>query len=420
MRHPVLPVALAVFLAGCTAAGEPADRQAEEVTVYRVHYSLILEPEAGGASATLALKQDRHLLREARFGLSGSRWTDFEGDGSIERRGDTLVWQPPADGGALRWRVELDHRRGDAYDALLTPRWALFRGEDVFPAAATRTLTGAESEATFSVEAPSGWSVVTPYAEEDGRYRVVNPERRFDRPTGWMVAGELGVRRETIAGVQTAVAGPVGQGVRRMDILALLAWTLPELARLVPDLPPRLTIVSAGDPMWRGALSGPDSLYLHAERPLISENGTSTILHELMHVVLGRDAVEGDDWILEGFSEYYSVELLRRSGTVTAARNRDTLAGLEAWGEEADRLRKRHSTGATTALAVTVLGKLDAEIAERTEGERSLDDVLTRLARGEGDIDLDELVEVSAEVIGERPRTLTSAAFRRLLESGAR
>ena len=44
---------------------------------------------------------------------------------------------------------------------------------------------------------------------------------------------------------------------------------------------PRLLIVSAGDPMWRGGLSGPSSMFLHSDRPLISENRTSTLLHEL-------------------------------------------------------------------------------------------------------------------------------------------
>ena len=40
--------------------------------------------------------------------------------------------------------------------------------------------------------------------------------------------GKLGVRRETIAGTRIAVAAPEGQTVRRMDMLALLNWILPE------------------------------------------------------------------------------------------------------------------------------------------------------------------------------------------------
>jgi hypothetical protein len=52
-----------------------------------------------------------------------------------------------------------------------------------------------------------------------------------------MVMGRLGVRRDTIAGVRVAIAGPVDNAVRRLDMLALLNWTLPELASLLPAMP---------------------------------------------------------------------------------------------------------------------------------------------------------------------------------------
>jgi len=328
MRAACLILLLCLPLAACRADGEAAAAPAPEELVYRLHYEVVLEPLRGTAQASVTLDQRRHLLREARFSLSGRRWTAFSGDGKIERRNDKLVWHPPETGGTLRWQVAPDHRRGEGYDARMESGWAMFRGEDAFPAAATRTLKGAVSRSTLSIDAPRGWSVVTPYRKEDGRYVIVNDERRFDRPTGWMVAGDLGVRRDTIAGVRVTVAGPVDQGVRRVDMLALLNWTLPEVVRLVPAFPDRLTLVSAGDPMWRGALSAPNSLYIHADRPLISENGTSTLLHELMHIALGRDTVRGDDWILEGLAEYYSIELLRRTGTVTPRRSRATLQDL--------------------------------------------------------------------------------------------
>lgn len=427
MRDARLILLLCLPLAACRAGGEATAAPAPQELAYGLHYELVLQPSQGTAEASITLEQRRHLLREARFTLSGKRWTQFAGDGEIERRDGKLVWQPPEGGGTLRWQVALDHPRGDAWDARLTSDWAMFRGEDVFPAAATRTLKGAFSRSTLAIDAPDDWSVVTPYHEEDGRFVVVNRERRFDRPTGWMVAGHLGVRRDTIAGVRVSVAGPVDQGVRRVDILALLNWTLPEAVRLVPAFPGRLTVVSAGDPMWRGALSAPDSLYVHADRPLISENGTSTLLHELMHIALGRDTVHGDDWILEGLAEYYSVEILRRTGTVTRERSRATLRDLARWGRESDGLRRRHSTGAVTARAVGVFVELDREIRERSDGEHSLDDVLRRLAEdgsehggedrdeNQGRLDLAELRTAAHAVIGAPARSLSSAEFRAAL-----
>ncbi len=412
MRQTCLILLICLPLSACRVAGEAAASPLPDEFTYRLHYELVLEPLQGVARASITLDQPRNLLREARFRLSGERWHEFAGDGEIERRDGKLIWRPPEAGGTLRWQVALIHPRGEAYDARLGAEWALFRGEDAFPAAATRTLKSAVSRSTLSIRTPPGWSVVTPYREKDGRYQVVNDERRFDRPTGWMVAGNLGVRRDTIAGVRVAVAGPVDQGVRRVDVLALLNWTLPEIVRLLPDFPERLTVVCAGDPMWRGALSAPDSLYLHADRPLISENGTSTLVHELMHIALGRDTVRGDDWILEGLAEYYSVEVLRRTGTVTARRSADTFRELAAWGEESGGLRRRHSTGATTARAVSVFRSLDREIRERADRDASLDTVLRRLADGDGRLDLDELREAAAAVIGASSRTLASSEFR--------
>src|SRR3546814_11955514 len=81
-----------------------------------------------------------------------------------------------------------------------------------------------------------------------------------------------------------------------------------------------VVFVSAGDPMWHGGLSGPRSLFVHADRPLISENGSSTLMHEMVHVVTGLRAVSGDDWIVEGIAEYYSMVLLNRSGMLSDAR----------------------------------------------------------------------------------------------------
>ncbi len=416
MRPVIFVTLMLIASSGCTAAGEPAGETPATREYYQLEYALSLDPLAIEASASVRVRQTRHLLREARFRLDGERWTGFSGDGEILERDGLLIWRPPEAGGRLRWDVRLDHSREGGFDARLAADWALFRGEDAFPAAATRTLVGAVSQSSLKVTVPKAWSVVTPFPLEEGRFRIANPDRRFDRPTGWIVAGELGVRRDRIAGVRVAVAGPADQGVRRLDMLALLNWTLPSMKRALGGFPDRLTIVSAGDPMWRGALSAPSSIYVHAERPLLSENGTSTLVHELMHVGLGRQAASGQDWILEGLAEFYSVEILRRTRTVTAARHEDTLRSLARWGREADTLRRRHSTGPVTARAVGVFHALDTEIREASGGKRNLDDVLRRLAGGHGRLDLAELRAAAAREIGEPSKTLASSGFRRLVD----
>ena len=396
------------LLLPCSACNAPASEvpTGTDPLRYGLHYTLRLEPAEGRVYATAEVTQDRHLLRELSFD-DDPRLDGLEGDGQVARDGDRWVWQPPSGGGTLRWRVSVNHqRRGGGYDAWLGDDFGLFRAEDAIPRAASRTLKGAASNTSLQLRLPRGWSAVTEYAEYGGRYPVATPGRRFDQPSGWIVAGRLGVRREQIAGVRIAVAGPVGHSLRRLDMLALLHWTLPELGKVVPALPERITIVSAGDPMWRGGLSAPQSFYLHADRPLISENATSTLLHEVLHLALGFGTAHGYDWIVEGLAEYYSLEMLYRSGTISRDRYLKAHADLEAWSRDADSLCRPVSSGPVTALAVTVFAALDRETRKRTDRRAGLDEIVRALWEEDGPVDLHTLRRVAGRIAGREPAAL--------------
>lgn len=412
-RQTLLRASLIVVVAwGCRPAALVAQQAPEELR-YRVDYRVTLDPDALGARVEMRVRQPEHYLREVDMSTLGGRLTQFEGDGELSRdAAGRINWLPPAEGGTLRWFAELAHRRnGDGYDAYIEAEWALFRFEDIIPSADTRTLRGASSDTRVTVFRPEGWSVVTRYPEDGGTLRIVNPGRRFVTPTGWIVAGDLGVRIETIAGIRVVVAGPVGHDFRRMDILAMLHWTLPHIVRLMPRFPERLTIVGAGGPMWRGALSAPQSLYLHADRPLLSGNSTSTLLHELVHVGLRLAGEWGADWIVEGLAEYYSLEILRRSGTISEARYRDGHDKLASWAKRADTLCERRSSGSRTALAVTVMRAVDAEIRDKTNGRSSLDDVVHELSERDGKISVTDFRRLAGDVAGE---ALESLEYREL------
>lgn len=393
---PVRGAFIALLMVSLPIAAKTSDDK-----IYDLVYRLEFDPDAGGGRASLRVKQDEALLRRLRFSVD-DHVADFKGDGEVERDDDEVTWRIPDDGGVLRWKIDVENPRGDdAYDAYIADDWAMFRADDVFPSARATMAKGATSAATFEYTGPDGWSILTPFPEKESPFTVVNDERRFDRPTGWLVLGRIGVRREVIADVQVAVGGPVGQGVRRMDVLALLNWVLPGLVEVIPDFPKVLSLVSAGDPMWRGGLSGPNSFYMHASRPLLSENGTSTLVHELMHIGLSRRAVRGDDWIIEGLAEFYSVELLRRTGTVTPERHTITLDMLREWSQDAEQLKARRSKGPITAKAVLVMRAVDQEIRKRTDGDKSLDDVMRALSEKEEPLGLEELRRVSEDVAGE-------------------
>ena len=397
------------WLAACTAPAEesrggPAAANGLE---YDSAYRVSLDAGAGLAFVTLDVSQPRHLLREMRFELPHSAAID--GDGPISRDDSQISWIVPEGGGTLSWSVPIANERTDGvFDAWLGPDWGIFRAEDIIPRARTRTLKGAFSNTTLDFDLPDEWSVVTEYPSRDGRLLVERDGRRFDQPAGWIVTGDLGVRRERIAGVSVVVAAPVGQRVRRMDMLAMMNWVLPEMARLLPALPARITVVSAGEPMWRGGLSAPQSLFIHADRPLISENGTSTLVHELLHLSLNLSAAEGHDWIIEGLAEFYTLELLKRSGTITSRRYERAMVALEEWGRESDALCGANSTGATTARAVALFHALDLELRQRHADRPGLDDVVFRLVEDGQEVDLRVLTDTVLNLFGGIPELIDS------------
>ncbi len=376
--------------------------------VYGADYSITPDISKHGAFVELRISQKKWLLRELSMPYDEKIISDIDGDGQILLDDGRIRWEVPADGGRLRWFARINHLRdNDTYDAFIGESWALFRAEDVIPPTATRTLRRAVSKTRLTFDLPDGWSSVTQYFKRSDVFDVSNPARRFDRPTGWIVLGKLGVRHETVAGVRVVVAAPIGHGVRRLDILAMLNWILPDLVRLLPGFPRRLTIISAGDPMWRGGLSAPRSFYIHAERPLISENGTSTMMHEVIHLGMGVDAVTGADWIVEGLAEYYGLEILRRSGTISEKRYRAAKSALARWGESAKTLCADSSTGAMTARAVTLFTRLNDEIRRTSEREFDLDDIVRRLASSRGKISVQKLREMVTDLAGAEVHVLS-------------
>lgn len=375
---------------------------------YDVLYTVTPDPATASVEVSMKLGQQKFLLRELRMSID-ARISHLDGDGELVIDDGVATWTPPVGGGVLSWRVSVPHlRNGSAYDAWLQRNWGIFRAEDIIPRAATRTIVGASSRTSLHFRLPPRWSVVTQYFGSEDRFEIAKTERRFDQPSGWIIIGRIGVRRETISGIRVAVAAPLGQSVRRMDTLALLNWTLPELSRLLPELPPRLTVISAGDPMWRGGLSAPDSLFIHADRPLISENATSTLLHEVMHLTLGLRSRPNFDWIVEGLAEHYSLEVLRRSGTISDSRHAAARADQADWAREAKVLCQPVSSGAATALAVTIFATLDEEIQQATDGKHSLDDVTRRLFAARKAVGLEELLDAAADLMGAKPDVLDS------------
>ena len=212
------------------------------------------------------------------------------------------------------------------------------------------------------------------------------------------------MRREIIKDRRIAIAAPIGEGVRRIDTLAFLRWTLPSLIDVFPEFPQRLLIVSAGSPMWRGGLSGPSSLFLHADRPLISENGTQ---HHA-----ARTGTRGHRWAVQGppptglSRGWQSTTLSRYCGAAAvsasagfARRSRCCEPGPTPRTDNCATRRRE----ADTARAVLVLYALTNEL---NAGGISMDSVVARLPAS-GPLGLAQLRMIVAAELGAPSKVLT-------------
>ncbi len=404
LQHALLRVFIFLFVVFTTTAASIA-MDKPDPGHYQLLFEVDLKRSSGFAAARISVEQSMDLLREVRLRAPADLYTDFSGDGAIRRDGAIVIWQPPPHGGTINYLVLIDHQRASGdFDALVTHDWAVFRGDDVFPPASITQRTGARATSSFSARLPADWSIVTPFAEgKNGHLLIDNPDRNFDRPVGWMIAGQLGVRRDIIAGMKISVAGPTGVSIQRIAMLALLRWTLPLLATEIDSLPPRISIVSAGDPMWHGGLSAPGSLYIHAGRPLLSENATSSLMHEITHVLMPIPTADEHDWIDEGIAEYSSLEILRRSGTISEQRFLASVATFARRGKHIDTLSATHASGAITARAVAIFHDVDNELQSLTDGRADIFDLIRHLMQHSEAVGLADLRAAAAELTDGRP-----------------
>lgn len=376
-------------------------------------YHVRLLPQSDQAEVRLTLAQGS-AVRSLDFDLAdGSRYSDFKADGQWQLTPGKVtrgLWRPAADKASLTYKVRISQpRKNNTFEARMTPSWALLRGDDLVPAARLDQQDGIELVSRLAFELPSGWKSVETAWPRIGknRFRVDNVSRLFDRPTGWMLAGNLGTRRTRLGETEVTVASPRGQGMRRMDVLTLLTFVWPQVQAVYPRHPGKVLIVGAGDPMWRGSTAGYESIYLHSRLPLVSESGSSPLLRELAQMFGRISDNDRSDWISEGFADFYAVELLRRAGGMSDERYQVLHDNLLKVGGKVSSLRGEQASAAQVARAVVLLQELDREIRLQTRNKRSLDDLLHSVMRLDK-VSTKEFVTLAESIIGEPSKVLQS------------
>jgi predicted metalloprotease with PDZ domain len=116
-----------------------------------------------------------------------------------------------------------------------------------------------------------------------------------------------------------------------------------------------------------------------------------------------------DNWIVEGMAEYYSIEIMRRSGTLTQRRFEQALSMLERWGGQVESLRATRASGPIMAAAAVLMHRLDEEIKQATDGKHSLDEVVRQLMPDQRQLSLTVLRAASERVLGQPSAVLTKA-----------
>lgn len=409
LRNKILVIGWSVIF--CSSFATADERPA--APTYKLSYLVKFVPEREGANVELHVDNGK-LLQKIRFRNESGVYSDIRANGKLTIKDNQVFWDLPSQNAKLSYFVKLTNERSPGkFDARVTEEWALFRGDDLIPPVETVEINKAQAVAELEFILPKSWSSIETGwpRKKDNIFTIDNPERLFDRPTGWMVAGKVGTRRATIKKTAIAVSSPVGENMRRMDALTFFNFVWPQLHKAFEKTPKKLLVVGADDPMWRGGLSASNSLFLHSDRPLVSENGTSPLLHELTHMVtrISGEVTDttNDDWIAEGLAEFYSFELLYRADGMTKARKTKIIKGLEKWGHEVKHLRKSKSTGPVTARAVVLLNELDNEIRQRSSKKYSIDNVSRRLMEIRK-VSLEDLRQITEELIGTKSEVLES------------
>ncbi|MBI4517026.1 MAG: hypothetical protein HY699_14555 [Deltaproteobacteria bacterium] len=369
---------------------------------------------------TIAAKDPRRAL--VRWELSGideiedfrlrfpaERFEGFAGSGTLEHAPGSIRWVPGGPYAHLSYQVRIDHQRGrqQRHDSYAGTDWVITRARDLFPRIllnyTPRGKQAPKSRARLIFRLPAGWrSAAAHEAIGTNIYLLIEPGKVLDRPRGWIALGNLEMERQEIAGIMLQAARVPGGTVPLAELLRFYDRTLPVARKLFPEAPERILIVSAGDPMWRGGISGAGSFFIHAGRPLRTADKTSPYLHELFHVLQPYRAAADADWIEEGLAEYYALELQRRSGLLDATGFGRGLDYFQRYGLWQVDMTKQYDNRATNNSAPLLMYDLDQRIQRATAGSRRLDDVVMELARNRTTVDTTKFRRVVESISGKK------------------
>ena len=387
----------------------PSTATAQEKTTFAVDFIVTLSatnPRVAHVRWELAGIDE---IEELRLHFRNQRIKKLHASGRLDSNSEGARWIPGGPYGHLSYSVDINQGRGQSgkFDSYAGPNWVATRARQLFPKIAMtfspRSGAGARSRSRLIFRLPPGWQSAAPFPSlSPHTYELRDDHSVLARPRGWFACGEIGLAHEEIADMMVQVASAPGTLVGADRIFEFLSPTLPSLKKLLQAGAQTLLIVTAPDPMWHGGISGEHSFFIHGKRPLRTPDHTSPYLHELFHVLQPYKPGADADWVEEGLAEYYSLELQRRAGMITAPDFARALQYFERFGKWNVDLSAQRDNAATNNSAPLVMYALDQHIQRVTSGNMKLDDVVSVLAKEGGVVDTARFQRTVARVSGKR------------------
>jgi len=402
-------VVLAVGFVYAVDAAHPASGQTNQAkAAYSADYYVTVTADQPNQARVRWELSGIDEIKDLELTFRGSAIHKLRASGTLDSATKPTRWVPGGPYAHLSYTVDLDHARGDkgGFDSHATADWFVTRARHLFPKITTNfvsTQNEARGRGRLILRLPAGWRSAAAHPWVEGHtYELRDDPNLLPRPRGWLTAGRIDLAREEIADIMVQIASIPGSRLPTADVFGMLNATLPRLKKMLRASPPKLLIVTAPDPMWRGGLSAESSFFLHGDRPLRTPDRTSPHLHELFHVLQPFRAGKDADWIIEGLAEYYSLELQRRAGILDATGFARGLRSFERHGKWGVDLTTQRDNAATNNSAPFVMYALDQRIQHATSGKQKLDDVVTRLASERGVVDSARFRQMVQTVSGKK------------------
>lgn len=338
--------------------------------------------------------------------LEKQRYKYFQGDGKFTQIGNDIVWIPGKMNATMTYEVDLlNLRKPKVYDSYGKDDWIITRTTDFFPRKNFTFRKAAKSYTLVKFILPEGWQVVSSMTEfEENTFLAREAtDKRYEWPTGWLAIGKIEKESIDFGGVRVEVAYPEAfvrpskskkkknREIRKRNIerfkkhftqaINIYKNVVPRMVTFMPSCPKKFLVIMGESPMWRGGLSGEESLYINRLTPNIADDYSSTLIHEYFHVCQGFKKDKRDaEWFIEGLAEYFSMRLLYESGVTSLedfSKGMDILKKESIWGVN---LLRSKSEVVYYKNSPIVLFVLDEMIREGTLGQKSLKDVVRSLS----------------------------------------